>query len=402
MAEPMELLERQYTRLRELDGAEFVRELPRFYETLTAGPHPLPSLVAELRGEAREYAAAFDAANEELIPELVTLRDELVTLAPEADDSGQARPPGPSMSWTYGLSNFDQLAAGGPDRLVENVDQDPSPSGTMLRILQSKLNGLRYPATAPGAPVADAPAATPSSTSGGPTVGPELDELGRRLRNAADRHRHALNTYRQAVNRRGGFQVQLLDMAIEQMNPKPREVHTPEDRRQWVEDLLMRSMSGWTAVEAVASGHTPSTDNERHMLEIQTRKLKTAADAVYEDLRFKLANARSTYVHRFATWVGTPGYGFVAGPCGVGAVAAVIKNQFSPAAVFVALAVAWALVPPGVGSLPNIALNAASLTSALIMAAVLVVVLVTVGFAASVGAGLFLGVFFVLGQRSRT
>jgi hypothetical protein len=402
MADPMELLERQYTRLRELEGAEFVRELPRFYETITAGPRPLPSLLAELRGEAREYAAAFDVANDELIPELVTLRHELVTLAPEADDSGQARPPGPSMSWTYGLSNFDQLAAGGPERLVENVDQDPSPSGTMLRILQSKLNALRYPATAPGAPVADAPAATPSSTSGGPTVGREVDDPGRRLRNAADRHRHALNTYRQAVNRRGGFQVQLLDMAIEQMNPKPREVHTPEDRRQWVEDLLMRSMSGWTAVEAVASGHTPSTDHERHMLEIQTRKLKSAADAVYEDLRFKLANARTTYVQRFATWVGTPGYGFVAGPCGVGAVAAVIKNQFSPAAVFVALAVAWALVPPGVGSLPNIALNAASLTSALIMAAVLVVVLVTVGFAASVGACLLLGVLFVLGQRSRT
>jgi hypothetical protein len=390
----MELLERQYALLHALDGVEFLRELPRFYETITTGPRPLPSMLAKLRAEAGEYETAFEKANDEQIPELVALRDELVKLAPEADDSGVPRPPDPGMRWTYGLSNFDQLAAGGSERLVENVDQDPSPSGTMLRILQSKLNGLRYPATAPGAQAADPPAATP-------TAPPELDDLGRRLRNAADRHRHDLNTYRQAVNRRGGFQVQLLDLAIDQMNPKPREVHTPEDRRQWVEDLLMRSISGWTAVEAVASGHTPNTDTERHMLEIQTRKLKAAADAVYEDLRFTLANARSTYSQRFATWIGSPGYGFVAGPCGIGAVAAIVKSQFSPAAGFVALAVAWALVPPALGSLPNIAINAASITTALIMTAVIVVVLVTVGFAPSVGAGLILGAMFVLGQRSR-
>ncbi|MGO9975860.1 MAG: hypothetical protein ACLP01_24260 [Solirubrobacteraceae bacterium] len=69
--------------------------------------------------------------------------------------------------------------------------------------------------------------------------------------------------------------------------------------------------------------------------------------------------------------------------------------------MFVALAVAWALVPPGLGSLPNIAINAASITTALIMTAVIVVVLVTVGFAPSVGAGLILGAMFILGQRSR-
>jgi hypothetical protein len=84
----MDLLDRQYQRLRERDGVEFWRELPRFYETITNGPRQLVSALAELREQASGQEREFRAADAALIPELVELRNELVRLAPEADAVG--------------------------------------------------------------------------------------------------------------------------------------------------------------------------------------------------------------------------------------------------------------------------------------------------------------------------
>jgi hypothetical protein len=69
--------------------------------------------------------------------------------------------------------------------------------------------------------------------------------------------------------------------------------------------------------------------------------------------------------------------------------------------VFVALAAAFALLPPIAASLPTLTLNASLVAGAVLTAAAVAVVFVTVGFAASVLAGALFGAVFLLGQRSR-
>jgi hypothetical protein len=393
MADAIHLLERQYQRLRERDGVEFWRELPRFYEMITTGPRPLVSALAQLRERASAQECAFRAADTALIPELVELRNEFVRLAPEADDSGTPRPGDPSMGWNYSLANFDQLASGGPDRLVENIHDDDSASATMLRILQSKLNELRYLPPPPGSQ-GHTGAREPRA------LGPELDDLSRRLRNIADRHQHEARKYQQGLKRHGGFQVELLDMGIQELNPEPREVRTDEDHHRWANDRFLRAMTGWDAVGAALAGHPFTSDISRHQVELLTEKMKAAADAVYEDLRYKLVNAPRTYVQRLAAWVVSPGYGFVAGPCAVGIVTAVAQNTSAGLGVFVALAAAFALLPPIVASLPTLTLNASLVAGAVLTATAVAVVFVTVGFAASVLAGALMGSVFLLGRRS--
>jgi hypothetical protein len=385
------LLERQYQRLHERDGVEFWRELPRFYETITTGPRPLVSALAQLRAQASAQEREFRAADSAFIPEFVELRNELVRLAPESDDSGTPRPGDPSLGWNYSLANFDQLASGGPDRLVENIRDDDSASGTMLRILQSKLNDLRYPRPLPGSQ-------GHLGSSEPRALGPELNDLSRRLRNVADRQQHEARKYQQGLNR-GGFQIELLDMGIQELNPQPREVRTDEDHHRWANDRFLRAMTGWDAVGAALAGHAFTSDISRHQVELLTEKMKASADAVYEDLRYTLVNAPRTYVQRLAAWVVSPGYGFVASPCAVGIVTAFAKNTSAGLSVFIALAAAFALLPPIVASLPTLTLTASLVTGAVLTAAAVAVVFVTVGFAASVLAGALMGAVFLLGQR---
>jgi len=392
VADAIHLLESQYQRLRERDGVEFWRELPRFYETITTGPRPLVSALAQLREQATAREREFRAADTALIPELVELRNELARLAPGADDAKAPRPGDPSMGWNYRLANFDQLASGGPDRLVENIHDDDSASGTMLRILHSKLNDLRYP---PPGSQGNSGARDPQA------LGPALDDISRRLRNVADRHQHEARKCQQGLKRHGGFQVELLGMGIEELNPQPREVRTDEDHHQWANDRFLRAMTGWDAVGATLAGHPFTSDTSRHQVELLTEKMKAAADAVYEDLRYKLVNAPRSYAQRVAAWVVSPSYGFVAGPCAVGGVTALARNTSAGLGVFVALAAAFALVPPIVAGLPTLTLNASLVAGTILTAAAVAVVFVTVGFVASVVAGVVMGAVFLLGQRSR-
>jgi hypothetical protein len=190
-------------------------------------------------------------------------------------------------------------------------------------------------------------------------------------------------------------------MGIEELNPQPREVRTDEDHHQWANDRFLRAMTGWDAVGAALAGHPFTSDISRRQVALLTEKMKAAASAVYEDLRYKLVNAPRTYLQRLAAWVVSPGYGFVASPCAVGIVTALAKNTSAGLGVFVVLAVASALLPPSVASLPTLRLNASLVAGAVLTAAAVAVVFVTIGFAASVLAGVLMGAVFLLGQRSR-
>ena len=144
----VDLLDRQHERFQAAGGAEFVHELRRFYEFITAGPAAVVSALAELRAEASEVEERFAEHDRELVPELVQLKVDLVARVPEADDSGVSRPidrfSRPDPAWAYGFANFDQVATGGPDRSVTVQKWDTSASGMLLSILETRLKELQW------------------------------------------------------------------------------------------------------------------------------------------------------------------------------------------------------------------------------------------------------------------
>jgi hypothetical protein len=174
--DPLELLDRQYARLAGQEGGAFVQELRRFYDFLTAGPQPVVDAVHELRREASQVEDEFNRHDDELVPELVAVRDELVDQAPDADDSNLQRPSSTrdlaTAHWTYSLANFDLIASDGADRLIINQGYDASRSGMLLRILESRLRELQW--------MTDARSTNPKMSD--VNLRPELDGVARKVR----------------------------------------------------------------------------------------------------------------------------------------------------------------------------------------------------------------------------
>lgn len=311
-SDPVELLDRQHTRLQAQGGPEFVHELRRFYEFITAGPDAVTGTLAELRAEAQRIEGEFEEHDEALVPELINVKEQFVTRAPEADDSARPRPQqmgAPSMEWAYSLANFDQVATIGPDRNVVRQSCDTSRSGMMLRILEHKLRALQWYERPEG------PNPKPSETN----LRPDLDDLVRDVGNLGERHRHAAQTFGQAVEGHGGFGVMYLDMAVGEMNPPPRRVESDADKHAWMDETFRRVMGGWQVIEDVAAGRSLDS-TARQTLDIHIERLKPAAERVYEDLRMKLATApappppEQDYGERLKAWASSPGYGLLGGP----------------------------------------------------------------------------------------
>jgi hypothetical protein len=397
-ADVVQLLDRQHERLHAQDGVEFVHELRRFYDFITAGPDEVTGVLTGLRAEASHIEQEFERHDAKLVPELVALKAEFVDRARDADDSGVSRPHSigpPPMSWAFSFANFDQVATGGRERNVLRQGSDASASGMLIRILEAKLHELRWMVTSPQG------IRSVSETD----LRPELDDLGRRLRNISDRHRHAAQEYAQAVERHGGFQVQYLDVAVAEMNPAPRQVETDADEHAWMDDTFRRVAGGWHVMETAAAGRTLD-DLGRRTLEIQVERLKPAAERVYEDLRLKLATAppppepTPAYGQRLQTWVNSPTFALIGGPCIAGVVTAIVIGKGAGLGVFLALTVALAVLPPLWGHLPRMTYTTSSLVFAGLMAAVVIVLLVTVGLVAAVGAFVLLVLAFTLGQRT--
>jgi hypothetical protein len=398
MADPIELLDRQHQRLRERDGAEFVQELRHFYDFITSGPAPVVAALAELREEAAGTERVFEEHDRELIPELVQLRNDLVACVSDIDDSDAPRPAGrgaASMEWAFGLANFDQLATGGPDLVRVNQGLDTSASGMMLRILEQKLRRVQFTAVSADGKL------VPSEEN----QRPELNELTRRLRNLADRHRHAEQDFTQAVQHHGGFQVMYLDVAVSQLNPAPRRVETDEEEHAWMDETFKRVAAGWYDVQDAAAGR-PLKERSRQVVDIHVDKLKPAAERVYEDLRMKLATAppppepTPTYWQRLCAWVNSPAFALLGGPCIAGVLTALVIGKGAGLGVFLALAVVLAVVPPLWAHLPTMSYTTSSLAFAGLMVGVVIVLLVEVGLVAAVGAFVLLVLAFALGQRT--
>lgn len=112
-------LERLHARVQERDGADFIAELVRLRRFMEDDPR-LERILAELRANAEQIEADFQAADVELAPRLVELRRELVRIAPDAaDPEPRPRPEWPQRDhrWIYSMTNFDLVATDDPKGL---------------------------------------------------------------------------------------------------------------------------------------------------------------------------------------------------------------------------------------------------------------------------------------------
>jgi hypothetical protein len=400
-ADAIELLDRQYERLASAVDSDFIRESIRFHEFITERCPPVVAVLAELRQEAADAEARFRAHDEVLVPELVALCDELVALAPAADDSQSTRPTDPlvsSMRWTFTLANFDQLASLGPNRNVLRDGWDDSRSGTMLRILENKLRSLQW-YTDP-----DGPNPQPSETN----LRPDLDDLGRRLSNIGERHQHAARAYAHLVETHGGVQVVHLDVTVRETNPEPVEIVTDEDRLAAMNRALHEVSGGWHTIQRVMAGRDLS-DQDRRAVELHVERIRPAAERVYEDVRLRLATAPEPpppvpgYWQRLMSWARSPDYALVGGPS-IGGVVAAISDGADSWPWFMLAAVVLAVVPPAVPHLASVQLTytRVAVTFIALVTGVVVVLMLTVGFWASVGTFVGLIAAFTLGRFARS
>jgi hypothetical protein len=144
----LELLDRQYERVKAADGATFLQELKR-YRDLVESDKRLSPLVEHISAETEAAHQAFKADDDELVKELVALKTDLVARASDLDDSGEPRPADDSMrltnfGWQRTFANFDQVASHGVDAMYERRDWDDSRSGLLVAIVTEKLHAAQW------------------------------------------------------------------------------------------------------------------------------------------------------------------------------------------------------------------------------------------------------------------
>lgn len=264
----------------------------------------------------------------------------------------------------------------------------------LLRILRSKLNELRWIETSP----------TGVRTRSEENLRSDLDDFPRRLRNLQDRHRYAVQEFSQAVEHLGGFQVQLLDLVVQEMNPAPRDVQTEDEEHAWLDETFRRVAAGIHVIENAAAGR-PLDARSREVLEHYEQKLKPAAERVCADLRLRVATAppppapRPGYGRRLHDWVLSPGYALFGGPCLGAALVGVASGTLAGLGAFLVVAVAIALVPPFVAHAPAMTYTRASVTFGVLTAVVTAGVMVGFGYGLGLLVFLLLTVVFMLGQH---
>ena len=145
----------------------------------------------------------------------------------------------------------------------------------------------------------------------------------------------------------------------------------------------------------------------RRTLAVHIEKLKPPAEHVYSDLRLKLAMAPPPpaptpgYGVRLRSWVLSPAYALIGGPCIGGALTGLVGGQRAGLGVFIAVAVALALLPPFASHPPALSSTTAPLAFAGFATGAVVVLLVKVGVLAAVAAFALLAIAFMLGQQAR-
>jgi hypothetical protein len=225
-----ERLEAAYAEVLAASGPDFFRRL-RDYGRLLDTDKKIRAAVEKLRREAEKAETDFAEKDEELVGELVPLRQALAERDSDADDSELTRPAydpadranaEAAHGWIWTLANFDAIVDGRDDKIIERDGLDASRSRMLVAILRSKLHDLVIPFN-------EKPAPRPDLRD----LYDDLNEIGRR--------EVAAHLHLEQVGEESGILGLLhLERVVASLDPKPPQpMRTPEEKRQVLEEAFV-------------------------------------------------------------------------------------------------------------------------------------------------------------------
>ncbi len=214
----LSLLDRQLDALTGQPGsAEFLVSVEPFLRALESEPR-IAIHLEDLREETLGRVRVLEAADAELVPELVALRERLPTLHPALDDSdalpGEDEDEG---AWVGSLACFDAIANSAPE--VLNYKGDGARSQRLLDILYAKRGQL------PTRPVV------------------EDEQWVIDLHNLSERWAHATRWLALSMRVSAGLALLRLERVPRSLNPEPRIRTAGEDRMERLNTMLRFQLS---------------------------------------------------------------------------------------------------------------------------------------------------------------
>jgi hypothetical protein len=319
----VELLDRQFNfLLKQPDDASFLIEVEPFLRALRDDDR-LASYLDDLRDELVRVIQVLEQTDAELVPELIELRNELVTLRPEADDSGAA-PPAPPVGGTapnvaarfayqQTLAYFDERAGAEPDSF--NHRGQGGKASALLAVLQAKdsayLRGEEEEAARRGAGVqvgeeakeANASpddACSDDASAEGPLERTDLDRWRTRVGNVDRRLNHVRRWFRLRIRTSAGVALLKLEAARDAMQPPLKLVDPDEGAAGLLGDMLRLVGSSDYSLLKVAD-EDRLDDADVHVITERVADLRSSAQRLHEELRRRIGATRSrlALVHRF-------------------------------------------------------------------------------------------------------
>jgi hypothetical protein len=224
--------------------------------------------------------------------------------------------------------------------MYERRDWDDSRSGLLVAIVTEKLHAAQW------------------HENKGPVLRiaqhnqrPGLDDLVLRAGNLADRHRHALATYEQALAQGGGLPLTHIDLVLSEAKPPPRTVEDDDDFHVFINAEFKRIMAGLHVVPAAMRPLESQrlTPRDLEVIDALVKRLRPNIERLHEDLRVRLVRAPEPtprYGKRLERWIrSAPGQLFVLPLVGA-AVVQLVKGEAKGLLPLIVIALGFALLPP--------------------------------------------------------
>jgi hypothetical protein len=321
VASAAQRLEHEIGTLQGRHGRDFFFELKAHLQRLAEDP-VLGLLLEDVRADGRRVFQDFEQYDEAGVAECIQLRDSLLTIAPDLDDSDMQEPAfgAPSMQYDFSFARFNDIVAGAsPQRgipVAPTGAEDNSRTGALLGILTNKVHEARWVVGGddPSQPRGIAPA----------DQRPELRVIAERVQHRGETHRHRHRSLTTEARTHPGVSLMRLDYLVGQMNPEPLPAGTPSEQR--AHHRLEAAIRGVVPLFQALLYGTPSDEERQNATrleeeyraeiarvhaELGRRAASADRDAVQEvrrlrDALHKLGPLLAGVVAGLVAWIATP------------------------------------------------------------------------------------------------
>lgn len=290
MAIPLEQLNGAYEAAMNAEGQAFFRRLDEYLGLLHENRR-IERVVKALSSEVQDAERKYAEEDEALVREFVALRDDLVGLAPEAGRDADAEYPGrrepfdPAeaqrwRAWSFTLANFDAIATGREEQMIEEREGDRSRSRALGEILNAKVYELQHP---------DDP---------NRKVRADLDDLRTRLNHLRDRQNAAQLRVEAVFESTGRIALLSLEHVMSHAaprEPRPEAPRGSDEYTVWINEVFAESISGFAHLRELMRPSELRCSLEPNAMEAIGRiegKCRDALERLHPPLRRRLEGKR--------------------------------------------------------------------------------------------------------------